>query len=262
MSCENTKSQLHAYVDGELDSVRSQELEQHLKGCPACSRAHQENQSLRRGMANPSLYFKAPPDLERKVRSAMRAAAGNETSPPAWRWTWNWLRPMWLAPFAAAALVTVVTLHFWTLNWAENQRRQEILSAHVRSLMGDHLTDVASSDQHTVKPWFTGKLTFSPMVIDPTAEGFPLIGGRLDYVAESPMAAVVYQRRKHYINLFISPANQNATAKEELLTRRGYNLLHWQQGGMEYWAVSDVNKGDLQQFVQLVRKEAPAEMVR
>ena len=128
--------------------------------------------------------------------------------------------------------------------------------------MVDHLTDVASSDQHTVKPWFTGKLNFSPIVIDPTAEGFPLIGGRLDYLADSSMAAVVYQRRKHYINLFISPANQTATAKEELLTRHGYTLLHWLQGGMEYWAVSDVNKGDLQRFVQLVRREAPAEIVR
>jgi len=158
--------------------------------------------------------------------------------------------------------VTVVTLHFWTQHWTEDQRGQEILSAHVRSLMVDHLTDVASSDQHTVKPWFTGKLNFSPVVIDPTTEGFPLIGGRLDYVGDSPVAAVVYQRRKHYINLFIWPAKQTSTTKEEFLTRHGYSLFHWLQEGMEYWAVSDVNKGDLQQFVQLLRKEASAGIVR
>ena len=262
MSCHDTKHQLHAYLDGELDSVRVSELVGHLKGCAACSRAQQEYQSLRRVMASPSLHFKVPRGLARKVRSAVRGAAANETSRPAWRWTWNWKQPAWLAPFAAAALVTVVTLHFWTQHWTGDQRVREVLSAHVRSLMVDHLTDVVSSDQHTVKPWFTGKLNFSPTVIDPTAEGFPLIGGRLDYVAESPAAAVVYQRRKHYINLFISPANQTATTKEELLTRHGYNLVHWLQGGMDYWAVSEVNRSDLQHFAQLVRREASAENVR
>ena len=262
MSCQDTRNQLHAYLDGELDVVRSAAFEEHLKGCPACSRAHQQYQSLRTATASPSLHFEAPRGLERRVRTALRAAAAQETARPAWRWTWSWNWPAWLAPFAAAALVTVVTLYFWTQHWNGDQRVHEILSAHVRSLMANHLTDVASSDQHTVKPWFAGKLDFSPLVIDPAAEGFPLIGGRLDYLAESPTAAVVYQRRKHYINLFISPANQTATTKEELLTRRGYNLFHWLQGGMEYWAVSDVNKGDLQQFVQLVRREAPAEIVR
>jgi anti-sigma factor RsiW len=249
-------------LDGELDVVRSLELEEHLKGCPACLRAHQEYQSLREAIARPSLYFDAPRALEQKVRSAIREAARAETSRPAWRWSWNWNWPAWFAPFAAAALVTVVTLHFWTQHWTEDQRVQEVLSAHVRSLMVNHLTDVASSDQHTVKPWFTGKLNFSPIVIDPTAEGFPLIGGRLDYVADSPTAVVIYQRRKHYINLFISPAKQTSTTKAEFQARHGYNLLHWLQGGMEYWAVSDVNKSDLQQFVQLVRREAPAGIVR
>lgn len=262
MSCQNPKNHLHAYFDGELDALRSLEFEEHFKGCAACSRSHQEYQSLRAAMVRPALHFEVPPNLERKVRSALRRAAADEASSPAWRWTWNWKRPAWLAPFAAAALVTVGTLHFWTQHWTEDQRTQEVLSAHVRSLMVNHLTDVASSDQHTVKPWFTGKLNFSPIVIDPSAEGFPLIGGRLDYVADSPAAAVVYQRRKHYINLFISPANQTATTEEEFQTRHGYTLLHWLQGGMEYWAVSDVNKGDLQQFVQLVRREAPAEIVR
>ena len=262
MSCEDTRNQLHAYLDGELDAVRSLELEGHFKSCPACSRQRQQYQSLRAGFAKQSIYFNSPLGLKRKVRLAVGKAADKETPGLAWRWTWSWKWPAWLAPFAAAALVTVCTLHFWTQNWTADQRVQEILSAHVRSLMVNHLTDVASSDQHTVKPWFTGKLNFSPIVIDPAAEGFPLFGGRLDYAANSPVAAIVYKRRNHYINLFISPTEQTTATKEELLTRHGYNLSHWLQGGMEYWAVSDVNKTDLQQFVQLVRREAPAEIVK
>lgn len=260
MSCQETRNHLHAYLDGELDIVHSLELEEHLKACPACSRAHQEYQSLRAAISSPSLYFDAPNGLERKVRSALREAARAETSRPSWRWNRKW--PVWLAPFAAAALVTVVTLHFWTQHWTDDQRVQEVVSAHVRSLMANHLFDVASEDPHTVKPWFNGKLNFSPPVIDPAAEGFPLIGGRLDYVGDSPAAAMVYQRRKHYINLFVSPANQTATTIEGFYTRHGYNLLHWLQGGMEYWAVSDVNKSDLQQFVQLMRAQAPAGIAR
>jgi len=261
MSCDNIRTHFHAYLDGELDVLRSLEFEEHLKGCSSCSGAHQEYRSLRTAMATPSLYFRAPRGLERKLRSAVRKAAHDETSRPAWRWTWIWNRPAWLAPFAAAALVMVVSLHLLNQHWTEDRRAQEMVSAHVRSLMVYHLTDVASSDQHTVKPWFNGKLNFSPTVIDPSTEGFPLIGGRLDYVADSPVAAIVYQRRKHYINLFVSPANQTATTKVDLHSLHGYNLFHWLQGGMEYWAVSDVNKNDLQQFVELVR-EAPAGIAR
>jgi anti-sigma factor RsiW len=262
MNCEDIKEHFHAYLDGELDVAHSLQLEEHFESCSPCSLSHQEFQRLRAAIASPPLYFEAPGGLERKVRSLVRKAARAETSRPAWRWTWNWYRPAWLAPFASAALVTVVTLHLWTQHWTEDQRVQELVSAHVRSLMVNHLTDVASSDQHTVKPWFNGKLNFSPTVIDPAIEGFPLIGGRLDYVSDYPAAALVYQRRKHYINLFISLSNQTATTKEAPLTRHGYNLVHWLEEGMEYWAVSDVNKSDLQQFVQLVRGEVMGGIVK
>lgn len=262
MSCENTKHHLHAYLDGELDVVPSLELEEHLKRCPACSRAHSEYQSLRTAMAAPAFYFDAPRGLERKVRSAIGAAARAETPRPSWRRLWIWRPPAWLAPFAAAALVTIVSLHLWTQHLTADQKMQEVLSAHLRSLVLNHLTDVASSDQHTVKPWFNGKLSFSPTVIDPAAEGFPLIGGRLDYLGDDPVAAMVYQRRKHYINLFAAPASQTATTKVDLHTRHGYNLVHWRQEGMEYWAVSDVSPSDLEQFVQLVRGGAAAGIVK
>jgi anti-sigma factor RsiW len=123
--------------------------------------------------------------------------------------------------------------------------------------MASHLTDVASTDQHTVKPWFNGKLPFSPSVTDLAAQGFPLVGGRLEYVGNQPVAALVYQRRKHFINLFVWASTRSGSAGEKFATQRGYNVLHWSQSGMEYWAVSDVNEKDLRDFVQLVRGALP-----
>jgi len=117
-----------------------------------------------------------------------------------------------------------------------------------------HLTDVASSDQHTVKPWFKGQLDFSPPVRDLSGEDFALVGGRLDYVGDRPVAALVYQRRKHVINLFIWPTNSDSATSTAAQTWQGYNLIHWAEDGLNYWAVSDLNAKELQEFVQLIRK--------
>jgi anti-sigma factor RsiW len=133
---------------------------------------------------------------------------------------------------------------------------QEVISGHVRSLMANHLTDVTSSDQHTVKPWFDGKLEFSPPVPDLTTQNFPILGGRLDYVGNRPVAALVYRRRQHVINLFIWPSTPAAGGGETQLTQRGYNLIHWTTAGMVYCTVSNLNLEELQEFVRLVQQHA------
>jgi anti-sigma factor RsiW len=159
-----------------------------------------------------------------------------------------------LAPAGVAALALVLALPWLMHRSTDSRLAQEVVSAHIRSLMADHLTDVASTDQHTVKPWFTGKVTFSPPVADLAAQGFPLVGGRLDVLKEQPVAALVYQRRKHFINLFIWPSTRTVSAREQSLSQRGYNLVHWIEDGMDCWAVSDVNGADLQEFMQAVRR--------
>jgi anti-sigma factor RsiW len=127
----------------------------------------------------------------------------------------------------------------------------QLIASHVRSLMANHLTDVASSDQHTVKPWLDAKLDFAAPVVDLSGQGFPLIGGRLDYLDNHSVAALVYQRRKHFINLFVWPRKPEDSKSEKMVAREGYHLLHWVDGDFNYWAVSDVSVGDLQSFKQL-----------
>ncbi|HWX22607.1 MAG TPA: anti-sigma factor [Candidatus Binatia bacterium] len=255
MNCKETKEVLHGYLDGELELAHNLAVEQHLQECAACARSYREQQSLRKVMAGRSLYFEAPKGLEKSIRSAVSQASKAES--PRWQWRRFWDWPRVLAPLAAAAVVLLIALPLVMHNSTEDRLAQEIVSAHVRSLMASHLTDVASSDQHTVKPWFNGKLPFSPLTVDLEAQGFPLIGGRLDYVEDHPVAALVYQHRKHFINLFTWPSTRVSGTAEEFRTQRGYNAIHWRQDGMEYWAVSDMNRGDLGSFVRLVRGGAP-----
>ena len=161
--------------------------------------------------------------------------------------------PALAASFAVAALLVSGLLFFRSNVTSEDLIAREIVSAHIRSMMANHLTDVPSSDQHTVKPWFDGKLDFSPPVVDLGSKGFSLIGGRLDYAGNRPVAALVYQRRQHFVNLFVFPSVDNLESGNKMTARQGYNLIHWSRSGMTFWAVSDINLGELQEFSEYLQ---------
>ena len=252
MDCKEAQNLINAYGDGELDLVRNLEIERHLQECALCMQSYKNHQLLRNEIKAGSFYFKAPADLQTKIQLSLRKAARAEGR--------AWVLPQWwfnvVAPVAAAALVVLVLVPFLRGPSADKLLAREVVSSHVRSLMATHLTDVASSDHHTVKPWFAGKLNFSPPVEDLAKQGYPLVGGRLDYLENRPVAALVYQRQKHFINLFIWPADSASDVRTKTVSLQGYNLAYWTKSGMTYWAVSDLNDGELQEFVQLVQNQA------
>jgi len=251
MICKDAQNLINGYVDGELDLVGNLEIEQHIQGCSLCTQGYKKHQVLRNAIKAGSLYFKAPADLRRRIqlslRKAAKAEAGRRMLP---KWWFNIAAPM-----AAAAVILLALVPFLRGPSADDLLAGEVISSHVRSLMASHLADVSSSDQHTVKPWFAGKLNFSPPVEDLAKQGFPLIGGRLDYLEDRPVAALIYQRQKHFINLFIWPSGSDSDVETKTVLRQGYNLFHWTRSGMTFWAVSDLNNAELQKFVQLVQNQ-------
>lgn len=260
MESKHSQDKLSAYLDAELSAADRRQLEAHLSGCADCSTALAELETLRGRIATEADRHTAPEQLRRRIHAALRAEPSQRpprrATPRAWPWAWINLG---LAGAATAAFAVTLTLYLQQPS-ANERIEQELVASHFRALMPNHLADVASTDQHTVKPWFAGKLDFSPPVVDLAAEGYPLVGGRLDYLQQRPVAALAYRHRQHILNLYIWPDAGGRASAPQAGTRQGFHLLRWWQDGMQYSAVSDMNPQDLAQFAgQLRQKVAQAD---
>jgi len=248
MDCREVRDRLGAFLDEELDPVMSHAVAEHVRSCAECAAERERQLRLRDGLRRGLEYHQAPAALRARVVRDLNAA----TPRSGWLglgagWAWQWV--------GAAAALVLVAGGAWLAGsqsmMAESKAiTGDVVTSHVRSLMAGHLTDVASTDQHTVKPWFAGKLDFSPPVTDFATEGYPLIGGRLDYLHGRSVAALVYERHKHVINVFIWPTTEKDAAMTAAVTRQGFHVLHGRKESMAYWVVSDLNAGELEQFAR------------
>lgn len=251
MNCNDVQSLLDAYMDGELDVVRSVEIERHLQTCEVCAPIYEQHKVLQGAMRSGSLYFKAPPHLQKHIQSSLQQVQHSKPLPRVVPW-----RPLGIvAALAALIIISLSLVRVFVIPSQNDLLAQEVVSSHIRSLMANHLVDVVSSDQHTVKPWFDGKLDFSPPVVDLASQGYPLVGGRLDYLDNRAVAALVYRRNKHIINLFIWPSTGGSSGAMHSMTLQGYYVFSWTQSGMTYWAVSDLNLSEFQNFVHLIQHQ-------
>jgi anti-sigma factor RsiW len=247
MSCNRSTTILHGYFDNELDVLGAADFERHLEQCPNCVDAIETLESMRSSLNAVQLYEKAPAELRKKILARVGSRSRVTVFPT--RAVWQWL-----AIAAALVLVTYTGLRVASPHRSTNYEAvlaAEIIDAHLRSLQPGHLIDVVSTDQHTVKPWFDGKLDFSPPVQDFADQGFPLQGGRIDVVHGRSVAALVYGRRKHFVNVFIWPTNEKDAAPRSG-SQQGYQWTEWRKGGMEFCAVSDAAPSALEQLRSLL----------
>jgi mycothiol system anti-sigma-R factor len=277
MNCKDTPEFISPYLDGELEPERAAELTAHLQDCADCTRALEEMSHLSQAVARTAPRYKAPETLRARIADALAAEIASESKPlpssqpispqsaaaqptPLWPaiGTGRW-RPLALAAsFALAIVMSSGVTAYLTAPSAEDQLVQDLVDGHIRSLMASHLTDVVSSDQHTVKPWFHGRIDLAPPVDDLAPDGYRLVGGRIDYIDQRPVAALVYEHGKHPINLFVLPASTAKLGRSEDFAEHGYNVVHWTHGDMALWAVSDLNLTDLKDFKRLYEARSDA----
>jgi anti-sigma factor RsiW len=241
MTCDEGEILLHALMDGELDAGHAREVEEHIAGCAACAVKLAAYREMSQAIASADIKYTAPLALRRRIEASLPQP---QIQAPSRRAVLRgFAMGSAVSAIAATGLVAIV------LRDDDRQRiESEIVSAHLRSLQAGHLTDVISTDQHTVKPWFNGKLDVSPPVIDLTAQGFTLIGGRLDYVDARAIGAVVYKRRAHVINLFVAQTSNTERHAASIETIQGFNIRRWSDRGLNYWAVSDIGADELAEF--------------
>src|SRR3954454_22539519 len=231
MTCDEAEILLHALLDGELDAGHAREIEEHIATCPRCAAQLRAYSEMSKAVSDADLHFTAPPALRQRIEAALpqpRLASRRSLLQ-------GFALGSAVSALAATGLVAIVLR-----NEDEQRILSEVVSAHLRSLQAGHLTDVVSTDQHTVKPWFNGKLDVAPPVLDLAAQGFMLTGGRLDYVDGRALGAVVYRRRSHVVNLFVAQAASAEQRAARVETVQGFNIRRWSDRGLNYWAVSDL----------------------
>ena len=241
MTCGEARILLHALLDGELDAGHAREVEAHIAGCPACAAEFAAQREMQRVLAGTKLHYTAPASLRDRIEASLPKQQAQPTRRSVLR---GFAMGSAVSALAASGVVALV------LRQDDQQRvLSEVVSAHLRSLQAGHLTDVVSTDQHTVKPWFKGKLDVAPPVIDLTAQGFTLVGGRLDYIDARAIGAVVYRRRQHLINLFVAQTSSTEHRPPKTQTMQGFNCRRWGERGLNFWAVSDIGADELAEFV-------------
>ncbi|KAB1072496.1 anti-sigma factor family protein [Methylobacterium planeticum] len=255
--CGQEATSLNALLDGELDAVNSLRCEVHVAQCPACAAELDRLRALRAHLARDGVAWRAPDALRARILATLADEAGRvaresgavpavKPAPNRWAARLRAAANRWSGLPAGVALAASLALAILVTRPDEGpDLSSQLVSGHVRSLLADHLTDVPTSDQHTVKPWFSGKTDFSPPVVDLDDRGFTLVGGRLDYIENRVVASLIYRRRKHVINLFMWPSDGR---RPRASAREGYNILGWQQAGLTFWAVSDLNAVELKEF--------------
>jgi anti-sigma factor RsiW len=250
MNCAEAEVLLHALIDDELDAGHARDVEAHVAACAGCTEQLEAFREMRAAMSGAHLKETTPASLRARIEQALPAPKAQVIDA---RQRFRPSRRLFFGGFAAGTVLSgalAASLMLTVFSTDQNQAiADEVVSAHIRSLQPGHLMDVETSDQHTVKPWFDGKVDVAPPVIDLTAEGFTLLGGRLDYIDGEPVASVVYRRRKHIINLFVAQRLGSAHASISSRTVQGYNVRHWSQQGLDFWAVSDLDAAELGEFV-------------
>jgi anti-sigma factor RsiW len=250
MNCHDVEGLLDPYFDQELDLMRSVEVEQHLKSCEQCSARETNLRSLRSALSAPALRYQAPSSLRDRIFTAPPPTPSREKSPT--------VRQFVTAASILFLMCTSAMIGRMIPFNSDDRLLDNVVAAHIRSLQVEHAMDVASTDQHTVKPWFHGKVDFSPQVPDLAKQEFSLTGGRLDYLVDRPVAAIVYYRRLHAINVFTWPAEASKTNAPHQYTRQGFHIRTWNGSGMIYWVISDLNDAELDEFVKLYSEAAAA----